>query len=87
LTKKADADVKKRKVKRRLAKMTNLERIRQMTAEELAVFLANAKGETLVGASKAVYYGLFGGSEDSPIEQEKRDLVKWLNEECDLGGA
>lgn len=63
--------------------MTNLQRLQTMTAEELAVFLANVKGEALYGANRAVYYGLFGTTENTPVEREKREVLAWLNEECD----
>ena len=63
--------------------MTNLQRIQSMTKEELATFLAHLKGESLVGASATVYYGMFGVNENTPVEKEKRALMEWLDEEME----
>ena len=63
--------------------MTNIQRIQSMTKEELATFLAHLKGESLVGASAAVYYGMFGVNENTPVEKEKRALMEWLDEEME----
>lgn len=64
--------------------MTNFDAIKNMSIEELALFLSVVKGNSLTGVDRHIYFCGLSMCPTTPCEFYRDEFLKLLNEEDNL---